>query len=87
MLNVVTLSGRDSCQPYLQGAGRQPGEWETDGGVREAGQRGEKQLQPDSPTLSLSCTSSPCNSSIIVQFKLFFCLAFLSSYWLYKVQL
>lgn len=63
-------SGRDSCQPYLQGAGRQPGEWEADGGVREAGQRGEKQLQPDSPTLSLSCTSSPCNTSIIVQFKL-----------------
>lgn len=36
------LLGWDSCQPYLQSAGRQPREWETDGGVWEAGKWGEK---------------------------------------------
>lgn len=65
------LSGWDSRQPHLQGAGRQPGERETDGGVREAGQWGEKPLQPNTPTLSLSCTTLLCtNTSMFQQFKL-----------------
>lgn len=57
------FAGWDSCQPYLQGAGCQPGEWETDGGVWEACQWGKKLLWPNPHTLSLSCASSEATPS------------------------